>query len=302
MAAIDFFTDTKEFRRFVKGWDAAQPLDELLPSFWAVSREIINMIGQSTWNTLKEYHDESPVQEDSDEVKARAVEFVQFALANLMMNQHFVFIAVSRNKTDGDIYKYQLDKIEERYITAAWAAMNNLLAHLDTNALSFPGYTELPSYIERQSLIISSYIEFEKYFGIDNSPWFFTRMVFLIKEVTADDIMPRIGTWDRIKEKPVIVDKVKRALAYKTMFLALDRFDFLSLPATIRSQAGNEGSKTLQSRYSDEQAKQKLADKLLDKAKEYFDDIEMLIKQLTTAGITSPVNPNSEYFGFYQMT
>lgn len=302
MAAIDFFNDSKEFRKYVNGWDAAQPLDQLLPSFWAVSRDIINAISQKSWDDLKAYHDTPPAEGSEDAVQALAVQYVQFALGNLMMTHHFVFLAITRNKTEGDIYKYQQDKIEERYLSASWAAMNNLLAHLDANVDAFTGYKASAVYTERQKLIITSYVEFEKYFGIDNSPWFFTRLTFLIREVTEDEIMPRIGTLERIAEKPLILDKVKRALAYQSMYLALDRFDFLTLPSNIRSQAGNEGSKTLQSRYSDEQGKIKLAEKLRTKAEEYFSTIEMLVKQLTTAGLTSPVNPNSESDGFYQMT
>ena len=300
MVTLDFFRNVADFRQFVKGWDAAQPLDELLPSYRTVRRDIINLVGQATWDTLKAYHLTPSAQEDV--VKARAVEFIQSALANLIMNQHFIFVAVSKNKTDGDIFKYQYDEIKERYLLAAWAAMNDLLAHLDANTTIFTGYTDLPAYKERQKLIINSYTEFEKYFGIDNSPWFFTKLVFLIKEVTEDEILPRIGTWERLKDEEIIKDKVKRALAYQTMYLALDRFDFMSLPGTIRSQAGNEGNRTSQSRTSDDQAKLLLASKMQDKAAGYFSDIELLIKQLSTAGITTPANLNTEHSGFYLST
>jgi|GEM_PF-1211733 len=298
---LDFFKTIDEFRQLVEGWDAAQPLTELLPSYKAVRREIINLTGQDTWDAILAYYNEDP-PEPEVEVMARAVEFVQSALANLMMNQHFIFIAIRKNKTDGDIYKYQYDELKEKYSIAAWASMDELLGHLDANIATFTDYAALPAYLERQNLILNSYIEFGKYFGIDSSPWFFTKLIFLIKEAQDDEILPRIGSWDDVKKDATIAEKVKRALAYHTMYLALDRFDFTSLPGTIRSQAGNEGNRTINIRYSDDAAKLLLANKLRQKAAEYFTDIELLIKQLSTAGLTSPVNPNTETDGFYQMT
>lgn len=299
---LEFFTNTDDFRQFARGIDASTKLSELTATFRTVKREIVLVIGNDTWELLREYKAEPPAQGAESEVTAKAVEYLQSALANLIMAQHFIFLTVKKNKTDGDVFKYQYDEMKEGFQTSAWAAMNDLLDHLDANTATFTDYAASDPYLSRQELIFTNYRDFEKYFGIDSSSWFFTKLAFLIREVTADDILPRIHSWDDHKDTPTVADKVKRALAYQSIYLALDRFDFLSMPTTFRSMAGNEGNRTIQTRYSDDQAKLMLAEKIRKKAVQYLDDLDILMRSLSADGLTDLENINSADDGFYHMT
>ncbi len=298
MATLAFFKDIDEFRQNVKGWDASQPLSELYPSLQTASREIITLIGQATWDLLKVYH---TTPDPADEIKAEAVGFVQAALANLIMYEHFIFLASKKNKSDQSLYRYQYEEIKEKYQAAGLAGMNSLLDLLDANMTTFTAYADSATYQDRQDLIIRSYQEFERYYGIDRSPYFFSKIVFLLREVTDDEILPRIGKWDDVKDQATLAETVKRALAYQTMALALERFDFVTLPRSIRNQIAGESSRTTRTSYSEDAAKLKLAELLKDKANEYFADIELEMKQPLADDFEIQDDLNSEEVGFYQI-
>jgi len=298
MATLAFFKDIDEFRQNVKGWDASQPLSELYPSFQTASREIITMIGQDTWDLLRNYH---LTPDPADEKKAAGVGFVQAALANLIMYEHFIFLASKKNNSDQSLYRYQYEEIKEKYQAAGLAGMNSLLDLLDSNTATFTDYADTSTYKDRQDLIIRSYQEFERYYGIDRSPYFFSKIVFLLREVTDDEILPRIGDWDDVKDQAGLAETVKRALAYQTMARARERFDFVTLPRSIRNQIANESSRTTRTSYSEDAAKIKLAQILKDKATEYFADIELEMDQPLTDTYEIPEDLNDEDLGFYQI-
>lgn len=300
MATLAFFSNITEFRQNAKGWDASNPLDELLPSYRAVRSELINLIGQETWDLLKSYHEDPPGEPVA--VKATAVEHVQAALANLIMFEHFVYIDISNKGSErGSVYRNQYDEVTERYIQNGWAAMNDLLVLLDANIDVFTDYAGHSTYTDRQGLILTDCREFHKYYGIDNSAYFFTKLTPIIREVIDDELNPRIGGWAAVKDTAAIALKVKRSLAYKTMALALDRFDFRSLPRTIRTQMANESVKTARTAYSEDAARKRLATALHQKAQEYFDDIELAMQQPDSSTYTIPDDTMSQDDSFILM-
>ncbi|MCD6346600.1 MAG: hypothetical protein J7L96_04185 [Bacteroidales bacterium] len=268
MATLAYFNDIKEFRQFAKGWDASNPLDELLPSYRTAKSEVVNLIGQATWDLLKSYHEDPPAQADAD--KVTAVEFIQAALANLTMFEHFIFVDIKKKADDGSLYRYQYDEVTERYIQNTWAALNDLLVFLDSKTDKFTDYASSPTYADRQDLIVTNAREFHKYYGIDNSAYFFSKLTSIIREVIDDELNPRIESWDNVKDDADLALKVKRALVYHTMSLALERFDFRSLPRTIRTQLANESIKTSRTAYSEDNARRRMSASLKDKALEYY--------------------------------
>lgn len=299
MTELAFFTDVKEYRQFVKGWDASNPLDELMPSFRTARSEVVGLIGQETWDLLKTYKEDPPAQAVAE--KATAVQLVQAALANLTMYEHFIFIDIKKKADDGSLYRYQYDEVTERYVNNTWAAMNELLVLLDSKTDLFAEYATTPTYTDRQGLIITDAREFHKYYGIDSSAYFFIKLTSIIREVIDDEINPRIVKWDDIKDKADIALKVKRALVYKTMSLALDRFDFKSLPRTIRTQLASESIKTSRSAYSEDKARYRLSTELAIKAREYFDDIELAMTEPASADFVLPEDTMSEEDPFILM-
>lgn len=300
MAALDFFTDIKEFRLFVKGWDASNPLDELLPSYRTAKSEVVNLIGQETWDLLKTYHEEDPpAQADAD--KATAVEYIQAALANLTMFEHFIFVDIKKKADDGSLYRYQYDEVTERYVQNTWAALNDLLVLLDSKTDKFTDYAASPTYADRQGLIVTDARGFHKIYGIDSSAYFFSKLTPIIREVIDDELNPRIGTWDDVKDNVALALKIKRALVFKTMSLAFERFDFRSLPRTIRTQLANTSIKTSRTAYSEDKARARLSAITAAKAREYFDDIEILMRAPASSEFTLPEDTMSEEDGFIIM-
>lgn len=299
MAILAFFSDIKEFRLFAKGWDASNPLDELLPSYRTAKSEVVNLVGKETWDLLKAYYDVPPGEADQD--KEEAIEFIRAALANLTMFEHFIFVDIKNKADNASLYRYQYDEVTERYVQNTWAALNDLLVLLDSKTDKFTEYAISPTYVDRQDLIVSDAREFHKIYGIDNSAYFFSKLTPMIREVVDDEINPRIGKWDDIKDNPQLALMVKRALVYKTMSLAFDRFDFRSLPRTIRTQLANESVKTSRTAYSEDNARRKLSVLMGDKAQGYFDDIELQMRKPASIDFIIPEDTKSATDGFILM-
>jgi len=217
------------------------------------------------------------------------------------MFEHFIFVDIKKKADDGSLYRYQYDEVTERYIQNTWAALNDLLVLLDSKTVTFTDYAASPTYTDRQDLIVIDAREFHKYYGIDNSAYFFIKLTSTIREVIDDELNPRIGKWDDVKADAALALKVKRALVYKTMSLALDRFDFRSLPRTIRNQLANENIKTSRTASSEDNARRRLSSDLAAKAREYFDDIELAMTEPTTIDFILPEDIMSEEDPFILM-
>ena len=269
--AIDFFNGLDDIQKYVKGFTADTHINNLAPDLRPAKKKIVNLIGQDTYDDLLTYFNTT---EPSPEVpeKATANEYLQAALANLIAIMHFIFESSDRNNTDRNVYRYQEEKMLDLYLENSWGELNSLLTHLAANTDIFTNYAETDTYKERENLFIPNAHEFNKYYGINNSEYFFTNCVFIIKEVQEDTIKPMVKDFPPSGED---IDQLEwnigKAIAFETVSRACIRFDFTELPKGLRHDMYRETNKKND---NDQEVKSKMATLLHNKAQEYLRFIE----------------------------
>ena len=229
---IDFFNSIDELQQYAPGVESSLQLQTLLPSYLTARQAIISVVTQKVWNELV-------AETENEDLLA----VVRIAVANRIMYEHQIFLATEKNNTDQKMYKYQYEEIKDKYITLYWSAMDSLLSYLDGNS-GYGEWGKSEGYLQRQSLLVKSAAEFNFYFGIDSSPYFFSKVQFLIRKTTDDHIKPRVGKLEDVKPDSDFGKKVLRALCYHVMAQAVQLFDLTELPKSIRNDITHEFSKS----------------------------------------------------------
>lgn len=276
----DLFESIDDFRMYAQGVDGSMSLETLGPAMNMASQAVTKAIGKKVCKAL-------PTEEDGVAGKA-----LRFAVANYTMYKHLIFWSTSRNNTDQRLYKYQYEEIKEEYIAQYWAAMDTLLAWLDENP-DTGDYKQSELYLERQSLPVRNATEFDYYYGIDSSQYFYSKVLFLIRKVYKGDVLPRTGAFDSIDD-PMLADKVKRCLCYHVMAEAVMKFDLTELPRSIRWDLTHEYTKT----GSQTQVREKLYANLMSEVENWYGEIETAVA-LAKGGTDKIMNMNSEDNKFY---
>lgn len=277
---MDFFNDLYDFRGFVNGVEASLAFEELTPSIRAAQKKIISTIGVERWNAIKE------LEADNECSVA-----IKTAIANCAMEKYLVFWSTTRNTAEQKLYKYQYNELKDTYITEFWASMDLVIDYLDTHDLG--GWKTSPEYVQRQELIVKSAKEFNYFFQIDESSYFFSKIMFLLRKVSDDSLKSRVG--EITEETPeVLLKKIKRALCYEVMAQAVMLFDITELPKSLRNDITHEFVK----QGSMVQVREKLNASLMLDVNKYYSEIESEIK--IAAGNTEVIlNRNKESNSFY---
>ncbi len=200
------------------------------------------------------------------------------------MYQYQIFATVKKNNTDSSLYKYQHEEIKQHHIDTYSAAMDELLEWLDANSET-GGYSATDIYVERRSLPVHNAREFDMYYGIDSSAFFFSKILFLLRSIWKNTLKPMLpNNW---AEDADLADKVKRTLCYQTMAEAVIKFDVTELPRSIRYDFNHEYSKG-----SSIQSREKLYADLMGDVKAWTAQISDKIK--ISAGTTILQNNRNE--------
>ncbi|MCK5134873.1 MAG: hypothetical protein KAR19_03735 [Bacteroidales bacterium] len=297
MAATDLFTTTGDLRAFLPDVSSAKPMPELEFAFRDPESKVKNLIGEATYNQIKEHYAGDTPEETLD----KAVKYLQGALANLAGDIILVMTAGERNENK-KTYRYQESLQRKVYLNNANAELGQLLTLLDSDTTTFSDWADTTLYTTRQKQIIKTHTEFGQYYYIDESAYFFTRLVFLMKEITADKITPVIGVFgDLDGGDAAIIDQVKKTLAYLTMAMALRRFDFMELPKTIRNNA-EESIRTIRTGGMEAVAVRKVSDEIEAKGKTYLEVLERMMEKKKTGTLAEPDEINDEENRFYLQT
>ena len=301
--AIDFFSDTGDIRKFVKGIDAGVLIDSFEPPFRPAKLRLINLIGQGTYDLLKAYYT-NPDPVDAD--KAIAVEYAQGALANILALAYFYFDSGNRNNTDNNLYRYQEDKIIEQYIENAYSELSFLITTLESNKTKFSDFADTDTYKNREKLYIKSANQFDQYYNIDKSAYFFYNATYIMIEIQSNAMFARIKDFPTLEEalssNEDLIYAIGKAIAFETMSKACLRFDYSELPKGIRNDIIKEiGSNTDRSKLVS--VKEALSIRLHEEGKEYFHRIETEINKAKNSGtIVLPDDINNEDNKFYLQT
>jgi hypothetical protein len=140
----------------------------------------------------------------------------------------------------------------------------------DNANVKFYQWTLSDEYAEMQNQVFTGYKDFQKYFDIDSSAYFYNKIRNLISRVQDDEVDPRVfeksisETFNR---------KLKRAVAYRVMAIATFELDYFNLPSGIRRNITSE--MVQHARFRDvDFVKEKLSKLYDQKADDYFYQLE----------------------------
>ena len=223
----------------------------------------------------------------------KIAERAKSAIANYAMYRYLIFWAASKNNTSQSLYKYQYEAIRNEYVSIFWSSMDAIFAWLDSEKPE--KWTSSYNYRIREQLPVKSAVEFDRYFQIDKSSYFFSKVQFIMKKIMDDEILPRIQALSSPGEK--IMEKVNRVLCYHTMAQAVMLFDVLELPPSLRVDIAHEYTKES----SLIQAREKIKSILMSDVEKYYSDLEAEVKNVVNkeASLVVLGNMNEEENNFY---
>jgi len=271
MVTIDFFDGIQKFRTLAPGVDASRKFDGMESSANIAKKKLKDLI-EDMWDDLKAYHESKA----ADKPKwNEAVGYLQGAFANLVMYEFAPFWFQEQKEEGKDYYRYEQQNQREAYISNLWIYMDSLLDLFNNNEAEFLKWKETQTYKDRENLLIESADEFDRYYDIGRSHYFFSKIIFIIREIGEDHIYSMIKTKERLSEagNEKLKVAVKKAVVFYTMGHAVKRLDFTELPKSIRNN-DRDTSRTMRTGYSESQAIEKLSESLLAKYDEYMNDVD----------------------------
>lgn len=272
------FKDIADFRKYCDGLQADTEYRQLLPSIRATASAISGIIGGRTLLAISEL----PEGE-------QGLEMLKTAIATGTLYRYQIFDSVKKNGSDASLYKYQYEEIKEHHISAHWLAMDGLLNWLDINP-EIGGYNETKTYRERQELPVKNAEEFDYYYGIDRSAYFFSKVQFLIRSVWTGKLKPMISGLEINEE---LQDLINRSLCYQVVAEAVMKFDVTELPRSIRYDYNHEYTKG-----TSMQSRDKLYGDLMSQVHAWNENIENLV-QIQKGATAICMNTNQEEDKFY---
>ena len=278
MNPIALFKDIADFRKYCDGLQADTEYRQLIPSIRSIASAISGIIGGRTLLAISELSEGS-----------EGLEYLKTAVATGTLYRYQIFDSVKKNGSDASIYKYQHEEIKEHHISAHWLAMDELLTWLDSNPET-GGYNESKTYRERQELPIKNAEEFDYYYGIDRSAYFFSKVQFLIRSVWQHKIKPMISGLEVNEE---LQDMINRSLCYQVVAEAVMKFDVTELPRSIRYDYNHEYT-----RGTSMQNRDKLYGDLMSQVSAWNESIENLV-QIQKGATAIHMNINDENNKFY---
>ena len=275
MKFTDLFADFGDFSKYVDGLTADTTYDQLTASINTVGMDIIKIITADAYIAIAESEDDCK-------------DLLKTAMAAGTMLKYQIFNSVKKNGSEASMYKYQHEELKEHYASAYWKAMDALLDWLDANPET-GGYSDTLEYRDRQQLPVKSASEFNRYYGIDNSALFFSKVLFLLRHCWYGKIKTMVGAH---QDDETIMEHAKTALCYMTMAKAVMQFDATELPRSIRWDFNHEYT-----RGSQMQDRDRLYRELNAQAEAELSSLQNLIKLATSDAIRH--NQNKEDNKFY---
>ncbi len=272
------FTDIDDLSQYVQGFEMSLTLQALGPSIMQAKYEFNKSLGVDIIQQLL----------DNEEASG----LVKSAVANYAMYRYLIFWASSKNNSNQSLYKYQYEAMKDEYISIYWCAMDALFAWLDKSGLK--EWKDSATYKMRSSLLIKSATEFDEYFQINKSEYFYSKVQFLMRKVMEDEINPRLKSLSNPSEKVLV--RAKRVLAYHTMAQAVMLFDVTELPKSIRNDVAHEFTKES----SLMQVREKLKSIIMADVEKYYSALEAEVKNANSRmTIKIAANLNEEKNNYY---
>ena len=224
MKYTDLFADITDFRTYAEGLQNDTTYLQLMPAIRAAGSEVSAIITHDVYAAIS-----SAV--DMDE----PLELLRTAVATLALYKYQIFSSVKKNGSDASLYKYQHEELKDFYIDAHWKAVDALLDWLDANPTT-GGFDQTPAYADRQSLPLKNALQFDRYFGINRSSYFFSKVQYLIRQCWGK-ILPKVRNY---QDNEDIMEHARRALCYMVMARVVMQFDVTEFPRSLRWDYNHE--------------------------------------------------------------
>lgn len=235
MKSTDIFKDLNDFQAYTDGMIADTSLEQLTPSIRTISHDIIKIITADVYIAIC---NATVPENDKDLDMEEAAELLKTAVANGAACKYQIFSSVKKNGSEASMYKYQHEEIKAHYQEAYWAAMDRLLDWLDAHP-SVGKWSDTDKYKRRQELPVKNASEFDFYYGIGKSSFFFQKILYLVRQVWQQSIHPALP--EAPTEK--MTELAKQALCYQVIAQVVMQFDITELPRSIRYDYNHEYSK-----------------------------------------------------------
>lgn len=284
----EVFNNIGEFRKFVPGISANLEFDELSASGIAARKQIQNIISSEIWLLIK-----NAEQVDNEDIPAKI--YLKSAFGNLTMHKAVIFDVLSKRISgSGEVYKHELETMRRQYIDNYYNAMDSLISELSENEIFKNTWLETPDAKLLGDLQVKTTHEFNSYYGIDMSYLFFWRTISVQNEILLEGIDE---LFENVQDNDQHTRKLKLALVKWIVAIALQRFDIVELPPTIRNLFDEQ--KSSRSGNDEQNRILKLAGDLLTDAKSIIQSVEIALTEPDTSDIVSETALNKESDKFY---
>ena len=214
----DLFTGLADLREYVPAVDASTRFDELNSSAMSAKKQICNIITTAIYTTIAAGDDE------------RRKSALRSALANATMERQVVFDAIRKRSAGVDVYKSEQEAQRRGYAENYFNAMDTLLEELE----SLDTWKETDFYIRKSKLHIKNAAEFNDLYPIDSSYLFYFRCIPIIEKI-IDETLTGYFALAAEKERVDLIKTLRRALAELTVASAIEQFDPMELPLSLRN-------------------------------------------------------------------
>lgn len=270
MKTTDIFKDLAEFRQYAPGIGADTDLAQLEPHIRLVTMDIFKLITHEVYIELRKGASED------------GLTLLKTAVAAGTLYKYQIFLTVTKAGTEASIYKYQHEELKRNHLDIYWSALDALLEWLDANPET-GGFKNSVIYKDRQDLPVNSASEFDKYFQIDRSSYFFSRVQYILKSI-----------WSKLKKNidqgnGQMMELAKTALCYRVMAKVVMTFDVTEWPRCLRYDFNHEYTKT-----ADMQDRRILANQFNGEADDCESMVDQLIRAQNRAGLQQNHNKESE--------
>jgi len=289
------FKNGEDLKAAASQIDLSFDIKNIDSSLALAANDLKDVISEDVWNRMIDYYNGGSYNPAGTAIDDKLVNYILAPLANLALYHHFIWlqlrisnsgVTVVKTDTETAAFKYQTDEAKEKLLQTAWVEANNLITFLNTNEDNITEWKGSDQQQELKELIFTGYKDFDKYFSIDNNASFYIRLRYIILEIIAESISPRIKDPLNITDDVLLI-KVKRYLAYESMSLSVFRFDILNLPVSIRRSITNSMTK----KGDDMQyVKEKLSAQLHNQAETYLRQLD-----LYRDGLIEPAADESYY-------
>ncbi len=267
------------FGQYAPSVDSNKSLRDLLPCARSAWKRMEGILSADVLNSICTC--------GSDELK----DYLRSAVANMTLSVQLVFDAVSRKKAEVDMYKYEIEAMQQGYKENFYNAMDSIVEYITTKIGE--DSPELPIFSALQStrywrllgsLPIQTCQEWDSIYPIDQSYLFFFRLIPLQKE-TIDERLSVYFSNEKLGESTAALDSLRLALVKKTTVKALRRFDVMEFPPVIRNIYSDQVVNG--TRKDERESLSSLAELLDQEAEQLIENIDMLLSSEDNLDISS---------------